>query len=713
MLIRPQSSLTYTGDDDALLDREWLLTNAAGSFAMGTARGANTRRYHGLLVAATKPPVGRVVVLHHLVEQLVLTRGDGSTRTIEFGPILFKDADGQRVLAPDDSATLRRFDHGLVAAWSYLSGGLAFTRRLVLDDGQPAATIHYDIHGLGTACESATLRVRPMISLRNFHELQHEGDARDAFEVDATGDALRVRRGALTASYRMQGAAVEHDPQWWSAAQYPIEQRRGQGEGEDLYAPAVFTLPLPATDDASADFTATLGETTAAPQWSADEKLVRINEICALMARRYSANPLHLESLNKGNFALARAADDFVVKRTVGDKTLSTIIAGYPWFADWGRDTFIALPGLLLCTGRHDEARDTLAAFAAALRGGLVPNRFDDDDPTHAHYNTVDASMWFVNSALEYLEHTGDDASWDGWLAQACVAVVEGYRQGTYADAHDGKTKVPIAMDADGLIAAGNANSQLTWMDAAAPDEQGNTHVFTPRPGKCVEINALWYSALTRLAEKLPAKLDAERKRYAALAPRVSASFTEVFWSDTLGHLVDHAAPAGDGGWRADRSLRPNMMIACALEHSPVKPEHAAASVDAVREKLLTPVGLRTLSQDDPDYHARYDGPAFVRDGSYHRGMVWPWLIGPYAEAVLRIGGFSDAAMREAADAIAPLLEHLTTTTHPGALGQLHEIHEPQPPYAPRGCPAQAWSVAEVLRIWALLRTQTTTTTSG
>ena len=692
-------------DPKPLLEREWLLTNGGGGFAMGTVLGANTRRYHGLLIAAAHPPVDRVVVLHQVFEELVLTAGDGTTHTLALGPMLFQDEHGQRVIAPDCADLLRRFDHGLDAVWSYAWGQLAITRRLVLHDGQPACTLHYDLHGLNAVCERAELRLRPMLTLRGFHDLTHRAEALDAFDTQASGGTLRVTRGGRSATFFTDGADCAIDPQWWEHVDYPVERHRGLGDREDYYAPAVFRVTLPATDDAAVDFTATLGDTPAPPQAGTEPRGKRLRPVIAALSGAPGGggdhDPAHPDPLPR---ILARAADDFVVKRTVGGKTLSTIIAGYPWFADWGRDTFIALPGLLLCTGRQGEARDTLAAFAGALRNGLVPNRFDDDDPTKAHYNTVDASLWYVHSALAYLDHTGDRAAWDGWLADACVQIVEGYRTGTHADPHAGGEPVPIAMQPDGLIAAGHAHSQLTWMDAAAPDADGNPHVFTPRPGKCVEINALWYSALVRLAQRLPAPYKAERKRYAELATRAAASFGRAFWSDDLGHLIDHLAPDGEGKWVADAALRPNQMIACALEHSPVAPEHRAMSVAAVKAKLLTPVGLRTLPQDDPDYHAAYGGPPFVRDGSYHRGIVWPWLIGPYAEAVLRVGGFSDAAKQEAGQAIAPLLERLTTTRHPGMLGQLHEIHEPQPPFAPRGCPAQAWSVAEVLRVWRLLQ---------
>lgn len=680
-----------------LLEREWLLTNGAGGFAMGTALSVNTRRYHGLLVAASQPPVGRVVVLNQLFEQLELQR-DGQTQTLEFGGCLFLD-NGKPVFAPDCTPLLKRFDRGLDAVWSYQWGELTLTRRLVLHDGEPSCTVHYDLTGLSAVCSSATLRIRPMITLRDFHQLEREDP--DRFVTDATGDTLRVARGKLRACYHAPNSVAQTENNWWYNVHQQVEAHRGMDCFEDLFVPGQLAIDLGSRDDATASFTATLADQPAQPIARATVRDQRLAPIRSVLTEAIDTQTIgqHAKALPS---VLAQASDDFIVKRTVGDQTLSTIIAGYPWFADWGRDTFIALPGLMLCTGRHDEARDTLKAFANAIKDGLVPNRFDDNDPTLAHYNTVDGSMWFIHSALEYVRVSGDEEAWQQWLADACVKIVEAYRTGTHAMAHDGKTAIPIAMDDDGLIAAGDHHSQLTWMDAACWGPDGKFHVFTPRPGKCVEINGLWHSALVRLSTTLPNAFKEQRERYGKLAKQVRTSFTGAFWSETLGHFVDHLVPTAEG-WVADQSLRPNQLIACALEHGPVEDDHRVKAVDACRERLLTPVGPRTLPIDDAEFHDRYLGGPFERDGAYHRGTVWPWLIGPYCESVLRADAFSDAAKQQVRDTLAPLIDRLVTPNLPGALGTLHEIHEPIQPYAPRGCPAQAWSVAEVLRVLTLL----------
>ncbi|MEX2386927.1 MAG: amylo-alpha-1,6-glucosidase, partial [Phycisphaeraceae bacterium] len=432
--------------------------------------------------------------------------------------------------------------------------------------------------------------------------------------------------------------------------------------------------------------------------------------------RAKDAGPAQLENRNpKLETLLAIAADDFVVDRTIGDEKLSTIIAGYPWFGDWGRDTFIALPGLLLDTGRHDEARAVLRAFARSIRDGLVPNRFDDYDASAAHYNTVDASLWFISSALKYIDVTDDDHAWHDWLAEACLDIVHHYQQGTAGEVTlpNGRTRPMIGMDRDGLIVAGTPGTQLTWMDAACGDV-----VFTPRPGKCVEINALWHHALLDLADALerrPMKHASKRARpddLRKLAATVQRSFNSLFWNGEAKCLFDHVYD-GDAEPSVDASIRPNQAFAVAVAHSPLPVTKQRQVLKAIRDHLLTPVGLRTLPPDHPAYHGRYTGDQFHRDEAYHQGTIWPWLIGVYAEGLLRVGKFSDKARAEALQTIAPLLDHLQGSTpvpFRGGIGQLAEIYEAdadkQGQHRPVGCPAQAWSVAEALRICRLVSTK-------
>jgi predicted glycogen debranching enzyme len=387
---------------------------------------------------------------------------------------------------------------------------------------------------------------------------------------------------------------------------------------------------------------------------------------------------------------LVKAADQFVVRREGAGRKLTSIIAGYPWFSDWGRDTFISMRGLLLCTGRFAEALEVLQAFAGLQRRGLIPNCFDDGSGA-AQYNTVDASLWYVHAACEYRRMTGDAAGF-ATVRQACLNVVEAYREGT---------DFGIRMDSDGLITAGNERTQLTWMDA-----QRDGVVFTPRHGKAVEVNALWYSGLLELAAAIEAELPNRARELRQVAELAGRAFEPVFWNGERGCLFDVVSPAG-GGWRPNGQMRPNQIFALSQPFSALSPEKRSAALGCVRERLLTHAGLRTLEEIDPAYVGRYEGPLPQRDAAYHNGTVWPWLIGPYCEAVLRAGGFSEAAKREVRAAISPLLEEfMERRDWPGPLRQIAEVYDGEPVDGvrrPEGCMAQAWSVGEMLRILAML----------
>lgn len=674
---------------DTLLGREWLLTNGTGSYAMGTALGANTRRYHGLLVAATHPPVGRVVTLNQTIDQLHLQLPNPDPdatepiqQRVELSSALFPGGDGL-VHAPEGFQTLRRFEKGLSVTWTYRWGPITVSRELVLHWKQPAITLRYRVAGLEAKHGRASLTVAPLLTLRDFHGLQHRDDV-PSFKIDVeAGDhQLTVEHGPNVVTMDCPAGTFETDPDWWFNLAYPRDTYRGQGDREDAFTPGRFLVPLTPGEPNNFTITAALGDEAVPPQ----DTLPRAEHLKTIWP--------HLPGPELQKKALAIAADDFVVDRKLGSETLATILAGYPWFADWGRDTFIALPGLLLCTGQLDDARAVLRAFAGSIKDGLVPNRFDDYDESIAHYNTVDGPLWFVHAALAYLDQpdTDDDRP---WLLDAVQQVVDAFRDGTHAESHAGEP-VPIFMDDDGLIVAGNAESQLTWMDAACGDV-----VFTPRFGKCVEINALWHSALVGLSDKLADSDEKPSKAYAKLARKVKRSFKDVFWSERLQRLIDHVTPEGFVDW----SMRPNQIFAVSLERGPLPVALRKAVVDAVGDALLTPVGLRTLPPDDPNYHPHYAGPQFERDKSYHQGTVWPWLMGPYVEAVLRAGKFTQKARTEARLLTDPLLDLLLGE----GLGQLHEIHDADPDpghpthHAPRGCPAQAWSVAELVRVLQLI----------
>ncbi|MEM6393250.1 MAG: amylo-alpha-1,6-glucosidase [Planctomycetota bacterium] len=676
---------------DGVLEREWLLTDGSGGYAMGTAGYAGTRRYHGLWVPAASPPVGRVVVLNSVFETLVFEGG----QRVELGSAVFRGGDGGRVVVPAGHEWLTRcvVEAGEEAVrWEYAveldgRGVVEVVRRLRLVEGGAAVSYAVSVGGL------VELRLRPMVTLRDFHHLAQAAYASVTAEgVD--GGRLRLRgKDGVDATLGCEGARFEASGDWWRGVWYPVETRRGQDDAEDVWTPGEFVV-VGRRDGVEAEVTVGLGEGV-------------LGRTGVGTARKASPS-VGLDGGRVGGW-LERAAGAFVVGRSVvlpgEDKRtrLATVLAGYPWFADWGRDAFIALPGLLLETGRFDAARDVLRTFASVVRDGLIPNRFDDRDPDGAIYNTVDGPLWFVHAALAYLEASEDRGSWDAWLGGACVSVLGSYAKGTRADGHDGRDGPRICMDtADGLIVAGDAGSQLTWMDAA----YGGV-VFTPRYGKAVEINALWVSGLRGVLGVAGGKPHRRLRHLWACevgmeeVERLAAdAFERVFWSEELGYLFDHVTEGG-----ADVSCRPNQLIACSLERSPLSVERRRAVVGVCRERLLTPVGMRTLPVDDPEYRGVYAGPQFERDGAYHRGTIWPWLIGPYVEGLLRAGGMSEAARAEGRAVLEPLVERVSTTKYAGGMGSLAEIYQGDQEggvWMPRGCPAQAWSVAEVLRVWRM-----------
>jgi glycogen debranching enzyme len=593
-----------------------------------------------------------------------------------------------------------------------------------------------------------------MLTLRDFHALSRRDEVESLTAAQAgaltadqavtlvaavgapptiarTTDAATVRRPAAAVTLRCPGARFLGHAEWWYAVYYPLDHERGQDDHEDYYLPGHFEVELDPAGETEVALTVALGDHAAPPcDAGVAARGEHLEKIAQYLAPRIAAKPqaagaktqaagAKTQAAAHADPALARllalASEDFIDDRSFRAERLATVIAGYPWFADWGRDTFIALPGLLLATGRFDDARSCLKTFAHAIRDGLVPNLFNDYDDTAAQYNTVDASLWFIHAAVEYMKASGDAASWRDWLGAACVSIIEAYVKGTGAEGprdqgakgkKDSPPSVPgslgpsapslIRMAGDGLITAGNLHTQLTWMDAAS----GGV-VFTPRCGKAVEINALWYHVLVAMTEMLGKHEPIDRARaqhYEKLAGRITRSFAKVFWDDERHHLIDHVWTDAAGVEHRDASLRPNQLLAVSLANSPIPRTRQVEVLAAVKKSLLTPYGLRTLPEDDPKFHPRYTGPQMQRDEAYHQGTIWPWLIGPYAEAVLRVGKFSPAAKAEARAALAPLVDFMRSQ----ALGQLPEIFEAEDPHRAVGCMAQGWSVAEVVRVMGM-----------
>ena len=623
--------------------REWLLTNGLGGYAAGTVLGVNTRRYHAGLVASTQPPVGRVVAVPRF--EAVMTV-DG--RRYDPWAAYFRGE-----LAGEGVRLLRRFALGEgFAEWEYDADGTKLFHRLFVCWRRNAACAIWQVvpaEGVG----KVDLAVTPFLALRGYHRLLHAGDhgpGSPGFDVTPHDDGATIVRRDRHLHLRGD-VPFEAKSDWYYAHTYPMEAARGMDDREDLFSAGTFRL----SGGTGATLTVWMQAGVAEPQeLDLEEEVDR--RARAADPPRPAPTPVQRR--------LFRAAGDFVVKRHRPDGTPGlTILSGYPWSTDWGRDVFVALPGLLLTTGRHDLAGQVLTTFAAYVDGGMIPNRFDDADAPS--YDTADASLWFVDSAFRYLEATRDCDTFESLLRPACEAIADGYRDGT---------RHGIGVDpADGLVRAGDGTVPVTWMEATV-----DGGMVTPRVGKPVEVNALWHNALRLLGR------DDE-------ADRVAASFARF----ALGEGRGLADVLNDDGTR-DESLRPNQIFAVSLRHSPLEAQVRREVVDVVRRGLLTPYGLRTLGRGHREYADRYTGPPERRARSAHNGPVWPWLIGPFLDAHLRIHDRSPESQHRARTWLRPLVNHLDAE---GCLGGIGEVFDPEWPYRPGGSFQQAWSVAEVLRL--------------
>ena len=659
------------GDLSVVSKREWLVTNGIGGFAGGTLANVLSRRYHGLLVAALQPPLGRTLLLAKLDE------------TVEYDGIypdsgrltpLYLNRWEDGTVEGNGHHYLNRFHlEGTTPVWTYAIANGLLEKRIWM---QPGANTTYIQYHLIRATGPMGLTIKALGNYRDYHSTTIINDwSPDVEDVDH-GLRITLFDGARPFYLFSDRATFSPRSDWYEDFFLAVEEFRGQ---RDVTEDHLYLAQLQVTLRPGERF-AVVASTEAAP--NLDSVLAygdRQAHEAALLAR---AGGLGKSGTGDGAGDALRhlvlAADQFVVRRpTAADPNGQSIIAGYPWFSDWGRDTMIALPGLTLATGRPEVAASILRTYAQFVDQGMLPNRFPDAGET-PEYNTVDATLWYFVALHEVVTATGDVA-----LARELFPVLA-----DIIDWHIRGTRYNIHMDeADALLYAGEEGVQLTWMDAKVDD-----WVVTPRTGKAVEINALWYNALCIMAS-LAEQLGEEAGRYAALAERVAAGF-ERFWNAPLGYCYDVLdAPAGPDG-----SLRPNQLLAVSLPHSPLSAERQRSIVDTCARHLLTPHGLRSLSPDDKAYIGRYAGDRRKRDGAYHQGTVWGWLIGPFVLAHRRVYGDVAAARSY----LLPLLQHLNDH----GVGSISEIFEGDAPFAPRGCTAQAWSVAEVLRAWRMTETE-------
>ena len=632
------------------LSSEWLETNGIGGFSSSTISGINTRRYHGLLTAATKPPVGRLVLLSKLEETLII---DGSRH--EFSANQYRD-----VIHPQGFNYQIGFRLDPFPIFTYEIDGVRIEKSVFMVHGENTTVVQYK---LMTKQERLKLEIRPLLAFRDYHSTTHENSALNPhFETELSHTTLRPYDDLPALHLAHDPAEIDATGFWYLNFQYAIEQERGLDFVEDLFSPCAFTFDLNARSDVNIIASTERRDVETANTYREFE-----------IARRFRLT----QPGNKLSTLLTKAADQFLVARQRGE----TVVAGYHWFADWGRDTMISLPGLTLVNGRWDVAKSILAEFAEHVDQGMLPNRFPDAGEA-PEYNTVDATLWFFEAVRCYLQYTNDYEFVRTSLYAVLKDIIEWHVKGT---------RYQIHVDDDGLLFAGEPGVQLTWMDAKVGD-----WVVTPRHGKPVEIQALWYNAL-RFVEHLAGKFNEPqvKQQYEAMADKTRTSFNKFFWNDKAGCLYDVV-----NGETQDASIRPNQVIAISLTNTMLSQERAASVLRVVERELLTPRGLRTLSPADPNYIGRYEGSPGTRDGAYHQGTVWPWLMGPYITAYLKTLG-REAGRRF----VSTWLETFEPHLHEACAGQVSEIFDGDAPHSPRGCVAQAWSVAELLRVMSDLET--------
>ena len=628
---------------------EWLETNGTGGFAMGTVAGTNTRRYHGLLVASLRPPVDRHVLLSRLDE--VISGEDGPDVPLATNQY-------PAAVAPRGYTHLVEFRLDPFPTWVFEVGGAHVEKQLFLVPGEQSVVVTY------RATRPRTIAISPFLAFRDYHSLGRANPSLDgSLREERTGGALVVRTRPYDglpelAIHVSPEARLERDGTWYFANEYLAELDRGLDFREDLWK--LGTLHAQIGPSRPLFVAATIGSR----KFDAD--------LVAGLAAKVS-EPRRPRGADPFLARLESAADQFVVRRA---DNRPTVIAGYPWFTDWGRDTMISLPGLLIARGRLQEAREVLRGFLAHTDHGLIPNAFPDRPGDKPEYNTVDATLWMFQAVHAYVQKSGDVPFLREEFYPAAKGIIRWHQQGT----HHGIKVDP----ADGLLAAGVPGVQLTWMDARVGDR-----VITPRHGKPVEINALWYNALIAMAA-FARRLGRSPAEWSAMAERTTTGFTR-FWNAEAGYCYDVI----DGPGGPEAALRPSQILAVSLPASPLPPERQRLVVDACSRQLLISYGLRSLAPGEPSYQPRYAGGPRERDGAYHQGTAWAWLLGPFALAHHRVHGDREAARAF----LAPMAQHLRDH----GLGSIAEVFEAEPPFRPDGCIAQAWSVAETLRAWCEL----------
>ena len=630
--------------------REWLETNGIGGFASSTISGSHTRRYHGLLTAAIRPPLGRIVTLSKFEETFYLDDKSYELSTNQYPNNIY----------PKGFQYLKNFCLAPFPVWTFEIEGIEIEKKVFMLHGENTTVCRWKIKNKSQiANRKPQIKLEPLLAFRDYHHLRQNTDNFNKdFETSENQISIKPEAEMPIIHFAHNAKSVEKTSYWYQDFEYEIERERGFDFHEDLFQP--FSLIFDLNETAEMIVSTEKQKFSDAAKFEKSEVERRENLITAAKAK---------DDFTK---QLVVAADQFIVSRGAG----KTIIAGYPWFSDWGRDTMIALNGLTLATNRPEITKSILLEFSEHISEGMLPNRFPDQGD-EAEYNTVDATLWYFEAIRAYAEKTDDYDFIKKNLYEKLVDIIVWHLKGTRYNIH---------LDTDGLLYAGEKNSQLTWMDAKIGDE-----VFTPRVGKAVEIQALWYNAL-RIMEDFAARFgdEKDRRQYDSMAKIAKQSFNSSFWNDKEECLYDLIQ-----GENKDASIRPNQIFAISLPNTMLSIGRAEKIVRKVEAELLTAYGLRSLSPKDADYHGVYEGSPYERDAAYHQGTVWAWLIGAFVESFRRVypnGGQTEKRIGE-------ILQGFEDHLREEGIGQISEIFDGNKPHKPRGCFAQAWSVAEVLRV--------------
>ncbi|HTB25610.1 MAG TPA: amylo-alpha-1,6-glucosidase [Puia sp.] len=635
---------------------EWLETNGLGGWSGSSLSGCNTRRYHGLLMAAIHPPAERMLLVSKLDETIIINGNHYEFGTNDYGD----------VISPSGFQWLSSFKKDLFPEWLFQAAGVRLRKTITMVNGENTTLIRYEVLNTNSPF---ILQLLPLIAARGYHELQHSNN-NIFWKIDFKNGLFHNQPfdGAPDIYISVPGSSFQEVNKWYYKFNYLQEKYRGLDYVEDLFNHGIFQVEL--KDGDSLDIIISTEDPTGKNPDTLFER--EKNRKLSLL------KGVHGDMLRN----LTLAADQFIVKREIpavseeaSTVPLKTIIAGYHWFTDWARDTMISLPGLCLRTGRNEDAKKIISVFAKSVSMGMLPNRFmDNNEPPE--YNNADGTLWYFNAVYDYLQTTHDLDFILKEILPVLKDIIQWHLKGTRFNIH---------ADTDGLLYAGEAGQQLTWMDARIGD-----WVVTPRMGKPVEIEALWYNALKIFEAILLLNGESDSAgNILGKAEQAKKSFSEKYWYAEGNYLYDNIDESG----KPDASIRPNQVFALSLPFHLIEGEKAKAVMNILKSKLYTPVGLRSLSPDDPNYRGNYGGNTFLRDGAYHQGTVWSWLLGPYVEAGMKTAGdqFKTEAMG--------IINHFTYHLKEGCIGTVSEIFDGDPPYHPRGCVAQAWGVAEILRV--------------